>query len=93
MSSSRKYDRLDENVAALIAKLHRRHPNLGHHGLLHALKDEGIEVDPQELERFMHARDIDGEQWVHVPNSIRRHFKIARLVWPDDDVIQIGDDS
>lgn len=89
MSPSRKYDELDDTVAGLIVELHNRHPNLGHHGLLHALEDEGKEVDPRELEEFMQAHDIEGEHWVHIPNSIRRHFRIARAVFPDDDVIQI----
>jgi hypothetical protein len=93
MSPSRKYDGLDDEVAELIVELHNRHPNLGHHGLHQALEDEGVEVDPKELEGFMEAHHIEGEHWMHIPNSTRKHFKIARLVFPGNDVIQIGDDS
>ncbi len=84
MSPSRKYERLDAEVAGRIVELHKRHPNLGHNGLLNALKDEGIDVDPRELEDFMEARDIEGERWMHIPNSIRRYFKIRGLILPGD---------
>jgi hypothetical protein len=84
VSPSRKYDRLDAKVAALIVKLHKRHPNLGHNGLLKALKDDGFEVDPKELEDLMKARGIEGERWRHIPNSTRKHFRIRGLIFPGD---------
>lgn len=64
MSPSRKYEDFDEEVAILVMDLHKKHPNLGHHGLMKALKDEGYEVDPQHLELFMKDAHIEGERLV-----------------------------
>ena len=61
MSPSRSYDALDEKVGKLLLALHKSHPNLGHNGLIHALKDESFEVDPQVLEQFMDENNIEGE--------------------------------
>ena len=52
MSPSRRHDTLDERVARLILSLHHHHPNLGHNGLLEALKQDGILVDSEELEQW-----------------------------------------
>jgi len=81
--TSHGYSTIDQHVADLIQHLHKRHPNLGHHGLLQALEDEGVEVDPQDLERFMEQEDIEAEHWQFRPNSIKRHFRIAQLNFPD----------
>jgi hypothetical protein len=56
--TSRKYQPIDSNVADEISRLHRRHPKLGHDGLLDALRQAGVEVDPRELEAFMKTRRI-----------------------------------
>ncbi len=59
--TSRKYDPIDKGVAAEIKRLHRRHRKLGHHGLLEALMQADIHVDPKELERFMRQNRITAE--------------------------------
>lgn len=92
MSPSRRYDTLDERVALLIVNLHRRHPNLGRKGLLHALKDEGVTIDPQDLERFMEHADIEGEGWYWKRNNIRGYLKLLGFVQedplnPDDEYV------
>lgn len=90
MSPSRRYDPLDERVALLILRLHKRHPNLGHNGLLHALKDEGVTTNPQHLERFMEQADIEGESWYWKRNNIRGFLKI--LGFAQDDPMDEGDE-
>jgi hypothetical protein len=92
MSPSRKYDDFDEAVAALVMDLHERHPNLGHHGLVKALKDEGYEVDPQQLELFMKDAHIEGEGWYWKRNNIRGYLKLLGFVQedplhPDDEYV------
>jgi hypothetical protein len=90
MSPSRRYDRLDERVAERILDLHKRHPNLGHNGLLNALKDEGVTIDPQDLERFMEHAKIEGESWYWKRNNIRGYLKIWGFV--HDDPLNEGDE-
>ena len=90
MSPSRRYDTLDERVALLIVSLHRRHPNLGRKGLLHALKDEGVNIDPQDLERFMEQADIEGEGWYWKRNNIRGYLKLLGFL--QDDPLNQGDE-
>jgi hypothetical protein len=80
MSPSRQYDAFDEEVAGRVVELHERHPNLGHNGLLNALRDEGYEVDPQQLERFMDDADIEGESWHWKRNNIRGFLRILGFV-------------
>lgn len=92
MSPSRKYDVFDEAVAQLVIGLHKRHPNLGHRGLLKALRDEGYEVDPKQLERFMDDSDIEGEGWYWQRNNIRGYLKLLGFVQedplnPDDEYV------
>src|SRR5574341_228583 len=83
MSPSRKYDVFDEAVAQLVIGLHKRHPNIGHRGLLKALRDEGYEVDPKQLERFMDDSDIEGEGWYWQRNNIRGYLKLLGVVQED----------
>ena len=90
MSPSRRYDTLDERVAGLILRLHRRHPNLGHNGLLHALTDEGVTIDPRDLERFMEQVNIEGEGWYWKRNNLRGYLKILGFV--QDDPLDEGDE-
>ncbi|HET9476464.1 MAG TPA: hypothetical protein VFP63_03145 [Dehalococcoidia bacterium] len=55
---------IDEEVAAEIRRLHKRHPKLGRHGLLEALRQDGIWVDAEELERFIEEHNIKPEsEW------------------------------
>jgi hypothetical protein len=59
--TSRQYDAIDERVAAEIKRLHKRHPKLGHDGLLDALRQQDIHVDPQEFETHMKGHHIKAE--------------------------------
>jgi hypothetical protein len=61
--TSRQYDTIDERVAAEIKRLHKEHPKLGHNGLLEALRQSDIEVDPEDLERFMKRNRIRAERF------------------------------
>ena len=80
MSPSRRYDALDERVARMIFDLHERHPNLGHNGLLKALKQKGVIIDPQHLELFMEDADIEGESWYWKRNNVRGYLRILGFV-------------
>lgn len=60
---NRPYNTIDEETAREIKELHKRHPKLGHHGLLEALKQDGILVDSEELERFMRVNRIKAERF------------------------------
>jgi len=90
MSPSRRYDPLDEEAADLILSLHERHPNLGHNGLLKVLKDEGVDLDPQDLARFMEQADIEAEGWYWKRNNIRDYLKLLGFV--SDDPLDRGDE-
>ena len=57
-----EYDSIDERVAEEIRRLHKRHPRLGHHGLLEALKQADLHVDPEELKRFMKEHRIKADK-------------------------------
>ena len=71
--TSRQYDAIDELLAAEIKRLHKQHPKLGHDGLLDALVQQDIHVDPQELATFMARQGIKAERiwqpwkWVGLP--------------------------
>jgi hypothetical protein len=56
--TSRRYDAIDERVAVEIKRLHKEHPKLGHHGLLEALRQDDIHIDPHQLEQFMRVNHI-----------------------------------
>ena len=60
--TSRQYDAIDEHVSAEIKRLHKRHPKLGHDGLLDALRQQNIHVDPQDLEAYMKHNRIKPER-------------------------------
>jgi len=60
--TSRQYDAIDERVADEIKRLHKRHPRLGHDGLLDALVQQDIHVDPEEFGRFMKEHRIRAER-------------------------------
>jgi hypothetical protein len=61
--TSRQYHAIDENVAAEIKRLHKRHPKLGHDGLIDALRQEGIHVDPHDLKVFMNEHRLKPERF------------------------------
>ena len=60
--SKHAYQPIDEHIAGEIASLHKKYPKLGHHGILSALEDDGMRVDPQELERFMAEHHVEAEK-------------------------------
>jgi hypothetical protein len=60
--SKHPYQPIDDHIAGEIAAIHKKYPKLGHHGILSALEDDGIRVDPQELERFMAENHVDAEK-------------------------------
>jgi hypothetical protein len=74
--TSRQYHAIDERVAAEIRRLHKRHPKLGHDGLLDALRQESIHVDPQDLDRFMKINRIRPERpwWRLGWRGVSRYF-------------------
>ncbi len=66
--TSRRYQVIDEHVAAEIERLHNQHPKLGHHGMLEALRQADFDIDPRELERFMKKHDMKPERpWRPLP--------------------------
>jgi hypothetical protein len=60
--TSRQYQAIDERAAAEIQRLHKRHPRLGHHGLLEALRQADFDIDPNELKLFMKEHHIKPER-------------------------------
>lgn len=56
------YQTIDEIAAKEIHRLHKRHPALGHNGLLAALRQAGFDIDPTELRRFMKEQRIRPER-------------------------------
>ncbi len=82
--TSRQYNAIDDRVAAEIKRLHKRHPKLGHHGLLEALQQAGMHVDPEELESFMRQNRIRAERswqpwkWIGLPIWGRTDYRPAR---------------
>ena len=57
------YKTIDGKCAKAIFELHRKHPQLGHDGLLKMLDGEGFRVDSRELQAFLEERKIRGEHW------------------------------
>ncbi len=72
--SGHPYRHIDEGVAVEIKRLHKQHPKLGRHGLLEALRQGGIYVDAEELDRFMHVNRIKARRgwrplrWIGAPS-------------------------
>ncbi|MDO8614185.1 MAG: hypothetical protein Q7T33_00420 [Dehalococcoidia bacterium] len=66
---------IDDRIAREIARLHKRYPKLGHHGILTALEDQGVRVDPAELKRFLKTKrmkpagEFKGIKIADVPTS------------------------
>jgi hypothetical protein len=60
--TSRQYDAIDERVADMILALHKAHPKLGHHGLLEALKQSDVHVNPKDLDAFMKKKRIKAQR-------------------------------
>jgi hypothetical protein len=84
--TSRQYDAIDEKVEAEIKRLHKRHPKLGRDGLLDALRQENIHVDPVALAYFMNRNGIRPDKswqpwkWVGLPSWYggRTEYRPAR---------------
>ncbi len=81
--SGHPYRPIDEEVAAEIKRLHKHHPKLGRHGLLEALRQNGIYVDADELEQFMRANRIGARRgwrplrWLGAPSWLGGSADIA----------------
>ena len=96
--TSRQYDAIDERVASEIKRLHKRHRKLGHHGLLEALRQADIHVDPKELERFMKQSGIKPQRewrpwrWRGLPAWLGGSADVAHSPAAHSSV-GIGDDS
>jgi hypothetical protein len=58
----RPYATIDDRVAEKTRDLHKRYPKLGHHGLGDALRQSGIHVEADELERFMEEHKMRSEK-------------------------------
>jgi hypothetical protein len=54
---------IDRDIAERIFELHKKHPKLGHDGLLKVLAADGHNVDTKELQHFVDEHKIHGEQW------------------------------
>jgi glutamyl-tRNA reductase len=55
------YRTIDEVVGEEIKRLHERYPKLGHHGLLEALREAGVHVEPEELKRFLKEHGLQAQ--------------------------------
>jgi hypothetical protein len=69
--TSRRIQPIDEHVAAEIKRLRKKHPKLGHEGLMDALAQSGIRVDEAELKVFLKSQRMKPEApsrktWGHV---------------------------
>ena len=60
--SEHSFQPIDEHIANEIASIHKKYPKLGHHGILSALADAGMRVEPKELERFMADNHIEAKK-------------------------------
>jgi hypothetical protein len=47
------YRTIDDQAAKEIRRLHQSYPKLGHRGLAEALREADLNVEPEELKRFM----------------------------------------
>ena len=53
-----RYKTIDQEVGRRVLETVRRYPNLGRKRLWAVLHEEGVEVDPVELKRFLQERKI-----------------------------------
>ncbi|MEO6196568.1 MAG: hypothetical protein ABIP58_00500 [Dehalococcoidia bacterium] len=55
------YHTIDSRIAEEIRRLHKKHPKLGHEGLLKVLKESDIKVDEAELRMFLDRTRMNPE--------------------------------
>jgi hypothetical protein len=73
--SRRPSPTIDDKTAHRIRDLHKRHPQLGHHGLFNLLQQEGIHVQQEDLQRFLDEHHIRADKpW--------RPWKWRGVGWP-----------
>jgi len=53
-----QYKTIDERVGRLILEASKQYPTLGRKRLWALLLEDGVDVDPQELKRFLRERGI-----------------------------------
>ncbi len=58
MAAARRYKTINEEAERRILETVRRYPSLGRKRLWALLVEEGVEVDPVELKRFLQERGI-----------------------------------
>lgn len=74
MTRLRTYSTIDEETGRHVRELHKRHPKLGHHGLLNILHQEGYDIDAEELEEFMRNHKMQ-------PGLVRRTWGWVARRW------------
>ena len=62
MAKKERYKTIDERAGRLILEAARRYPTLGRKRLWALLLEDGVDVDPLELKRFLRERGIGGAQ-------------------------------
>jgi hypothetical protein len=60
LAKKARYKTIDEQAGRLILEAARRYPTLGRKRLWALLLEDGVEVDPLELKRFLRERGIGG---------------------------------
>jgi hypothetical protein len=67
LAKKERYKTIDERVGRLILEAAHRYPTLGRKRLWALLLEDGVDVDPLELKRFLRERGISRAQ--PVPSS------------------------
>jgi hypothetical protein len=62
LAKKERYKTIDEEAGRLILEAARRYPTLGRKRLWALLLEDGVEVDPLELKRFLRERGIGRAQ-------------------------------
>jgi len=62
LAKKERYKTIDEQAGRLILEAAQRYPTLGRKRLWALLLEDGVEVDPLELKRFLRERGIGGAQ-------------------------------
>jgi hypothetical protein len=62
LAKKERYKTIDERAGRLILEAARRYPTLGRKRLWALLLEDGVDVDPLELKRFLREQGIGGAQ-------------------------------
>lgn len=68
MAKKERYKTIDDRVGRLILAAARRYPTLGRKRLWALLLEDGVDVDPLELKRFLRERGITRAQPASSPS-------------------------